>query len=90
MTKRIVYPNDEGGISIITPNPDCGIPYDQIALKDVPAGKPFLIIDTVDVPTDRTFREAWDADFSNPHGHALGHFAWVETQPKEEESKAGK
>ena len=90
MTKRIVYPNDEGGISIITPNPDCGIPYDQIALKDVPAGKPYLIMDTVDVPTDRTFREAWDADFSNPHGHALGHFAWVETQPKEEESKAGK
>ena len=90
MTKRIVYPKDGGGIAVITPNPDCGIPYDQIALKDVPAGKPYLIIDTVDVPTDRTFREAWDADFSDPHGEGLGHDAWVATQPVEEESKAGK
>jgi hypothetical protein len=31
-----------------------------IAAKDVPTGKPFKIIETADVPTDRTFRNAWE------------------------------
>lgn len=31
-----------------------------IAAKDVPAGKPFKIVDVADVPTDRTFRTAWE------------------------------
>jgi hypothetical protein len=31
-------------------------------LKDVPAGKPFKIVDTADVPSDRTFRAAWEVD----------------------------
>jgi hypothetical protein len=31
-----------------------------IAAKDVPAGKPFKIIETADVPNDRTFRNAWE------------------------------
>ena len=31
-----------------------------IANKDVPAGKPFQIVDVVDIPTDRTFRNAWE------------------------------
>jgi hypothetical protein len=33
---------------------------DWIAAKDVPAGKPFQIVDVSDIPTDRTFREAWE------------------------------
>ena len=33
---------------------------EEIAAKDVPEGKPFKIIDTADVPTDRTFRNAWE------------------------------
>lgn len=31
-----------------------------VAAKDVPEGKPFKIVDVVDVPTDRTFRAAWE------------------------------
>lgn len=31
-----------------------------IAAKDVPTGKPFKIVDVADVPTDRTFRAAWE------------------------------
>ena len=31
-----------------------------IAAKDVPEGKPFKIVDVIDVPTDRTFRAAWE------------------------------
>lgn len=62
MTKRIIYPNDEGGVSIIIPSPEYLQEHtiEQLAEKDVPTGKPFKIIDTTDVPTDRTFRDAWE------------------------------
>jgi hypothetical protein len=31
----------------------------RIAAKDVPAGVPFEIVDTSEIPADRTFRNAW-------------------------------
>lgn len=31
-----------------------------VATKDVPEGKPFKIVDVADVPSDRTFRNAWE------------------------------
>ena len=58
--KRIIYPNDEGGVSIIVPAANCGLTVEQIAMKDVPAGKPYKIIDILEVPSDRTFRAAWE------------------------------
>jgi len=33
-----------------------------VALKDVPAGVPFKIVDASEIPEDRTFRAAWEAD----------------------------
>jgi hypothetical protein len=54
--KRVIYPNDEGGVSIIVPAP--GVTEEQV-LKAVPQGKPYQIVDVADVPTDRTFRDAW-------------------------------
>lgn len=58
-TKRIIFPNDEGGVSIVVPAPECELTIEQIAAKDVPAGKPYQIVDVSDIPTDRTFRNAW-------------------------------
>ena len=60
MNQRIIYPNDEGGVSIIIPAPECGLNIEQIAAKDVPAGKPYQIVDVSDIPNDRTFRNAWE------------------------------
>lgn len=60
MNQRIIYPNDEGGVSIIVPAPECGLTIEEIAAKDVPAGKPFKIVDVTDIPSDRTFRNAWE------------------------------
>lgn len=60
MNQRIIYPNDEGGVSIIVPAPECGLTIEEIAAKDVPAGKPFKIVDVADIPSDRTFRNAWE------------------------------
>lgn len=59
MDKRIIYPNDEGGVSVIVPAPECDLTIEEIALKDVPQGKPYQIVDVADIPSDRTFRNAW-------------------------------
>jgi hypothetical protein len=60
MTQLIIYPNNNGGVSILTPAPECGLTIEEIAAKDVPAGKPYKIVDVADIPTDRTFRNAWE------------------------------
>ncbi len=62
--KLIIYPNDTGGICILTTAPECGLSLQEIAAKDVPAGKPWKIVDAADIPADRTFRDAWTADFT--------------------------
>lgn len=59
MNKRIIYATDDGGVAIIIPA-DCGLTIEQIAAKDVPAGKAYKIVDVSDIPTDRTFRNAWE------------------------------
>lgn len=63
--KLIIYPNYDGGICILTPAPECDLTIEQIAEKDVPAGKPYKIIDDTDVPATREFRNAWTADFTD-------------------------
>ena len=62
MNSRIIYPTDDGGVAIVIPAPEAleTMTIEEIAAKDVPAGKLFKIIDTADVPSDRTFRNAWE------------------------------
>lgn len=61
---RIIYKTDEGGVAVIIPSPESLEQYgiEAIALKDVPAGKPFKIVDATTIPSDRTFRAAWQVD----------------------------
>jgi hypothetical protein len=60
MSSRIIYPTDDGGVAVIIPTAECGLTIQQIAAKDVPMGKPYKIVDVSDVPSDRTFRNAWE------------------------------
>ena len=60
MNQRIIYPTDDGGVAVIVPAAECGLSIEAIAAKDVPAGKPFKIVDVADIPEDRTFRNAWE------------------------------
>jgi hypothetical protein len=62
MTQRIIYPNDNGGVSIIIPSPEYLETHtiEELAAKDVPEGKPYKIVATEDIPSDRTFRDAWE------------------------------
>lgn len=72
MNQRIIYEADEGGVAVIVPA-DCGLTIEQIAAKDVPpvvvmqegvvvsaSPRPFRIVDVSEVPSDRTFRAAWE------------------------------
>ena len=56
-TSRIIFQNDSGGVSVIVPTGSV-----ELALKDVPPGVPYEIVDAADIPSDRTFRNAWIAD----------------------------
>lgn len=85
MSSTIVFPNDEGHLTFVYPA-DCGIPVNEIARKDVPAGKPFLIIPNEQTPKDHTFFEAFEADFSNPHGYGIGADAWFAEQAFKEQA----
>ena len=59
MNSRIIYQTDDGGVAVIVPA-ECGLTIEQIAAKDVPAGKSYKIVDVSDIPEDRTFRAAWE------------------------------
>lgn len=60
MNQRVIYPTPDGGVAILVPIADCGLTLDEIIAKDVPPGVPYKIIDAADIPTDRTFRNAWE------------------------------
>jgi hypothetical protein len=62
MNQRIIYPTDDGGVAILIPAPEYLAEHtiEELAAKDVPDGKEFKIIDIADIPTDRTFRNAWE------------------------------
>ena len=59
MNSRIIYPTDDG-VAVIVPAPECGLTIEEIAAKDVPAGKPYKIVDVSEILSDRTFRNAWE------------------------------
>ena len=62
MNERIIYPTDDGGVAVIIPAPEYLEEHtiEELAAKDVPAGKPYKIVDVSDIPSDRTFRDAWE------------------------------
>jgi len=65
---KIIYTNPDGNLCVIHPIPGCNLTLSQVAAKDVPAGIPYKIVEDDAVPTDRTFRGAWESDMSDPHG----------------------
>jgi hypothetical protein len=60
--KRIIYKNPDNSVSIIVPTQEYLETHtiEELALKDVPANTPYKIVDVSEIPTDRTFRNAWE------------------------------
>ncbi len=57
--KRIIYTQDNGTVAVVIPADNCDLTVEQIKDKDVPSGKTAYIIDKTEIPTDRSFRNAW-------------------------------
>jgi hypothetical protein len=58
--KIIVFKNQDGGVSVIMPSSEWSNRIEDLAAKDVPYGCPYKIVDASEVPSDRTFRNAWE------------------------------
>ena len=54
----IIFPNDNGGVSVIYPALQFSDQIEAIAAKDVPDGKPWRIIDSDDLPAKEA-RNRW-------------------------------
>jgi hypothetical protein len=58
MTQRILITNDNGAsIGVVVPADNLTA---EFCIKDVPVGAKYKIVATADVPSDRTFRNAWE------------------------------
>ena len=58
---KIIY-QTATGVAILTPTGE--LSAEDTAAKDVPAGVAYRIVNDEDVPSDRTFRNAWNADLT--------------------------
>ena len=54
---RIIYQTEEE-VSIVIPTGELSVA--EVARKDVPAGVDYWIVEDSEIPTDRTFRNAWE------------------------------
>ena len=61
---KIIYKNSDGSVAVIHPTHEALeiMTIEEIALKDVPTGLAFAIVEDSEIPTDRTFRDAWTVD----------------------------
>jgi hypothetical protein len=61
ISKRVVCVNEDGSIGILIPTPEYleNHTIEDLIAKDIPPGIQYYIIDASEMPTDRTFRNAW-------------------------------
>jgi hypothetical protein len=80
---KIIYQTEEG-LAVLIPTGELDI--NEVARKDVPAGVDYWIVEDNEVPSDRTFRNAWelDANIGTPDGQGIGADAWFAEQAAKE------
>lgn len=60
---KILFKNPDGSTSVIIPSPNWKGTIEDLAEKDVPENSWYIIVDDAVIPTERTFRNAWDVDW---------------------------
>lgn len=69
---RVIFKNVDNSVGILIPTEEAltFATIEQIAEKDVPHDLPYWIVEASIIPTDRTFRDAWEVDesFGEPDG----------------------
>jgi len=56
---RFLYTDDNGILCIVIPADNTDLTLDQIKSKDCPSGKTVYTVNKSEIPTDRSFRNAW-------------------------------
>ena len=59
---KIIFKDTNGGIAVIYPSQDWSGTMEELAQKDVPTGLKYKIVEDSDIPTDHSFRGAWEVD----------------------------
>jgi hypothetical protein len=59
MSQVIIYRQSNGRVAICTPILNNGLTIEEIAVKDIPSGFEYRIINSSELPTDSTFYNAW-------------------------------
>jgi len=59
---RIIYKTLENTVAVISPAKEWANRMEELAQKDVPTGLKYKIVEDSVIPTDRTFRDAWEVD----------------------------
>lgn len=54
MNQRIIYKTEDDGVAVIIPAVSI-----ELAMKDIPEGAEYKVVDVSEIPEDRTFRGAW-------------------------------
>jgi|TARA_B100000085_G_C18320209_1_gene421952 hypothetical protein len=57
ISQRVIYPLSNGGVAIVIPSPETKSL--QQLIDTVPAGRSYQVVDQSEIPSDRTFRDAW-------------------------------
>ena len=57
--KRFIYTADDGTLCIVIPSDNTPLTLDEIKAKDCPSGKTVYTVNKSEIPTDRSFRDAW-------------------------------
>ena len=56
---RFLYTDDNGTLCIVIPADNTDLTLDQIKAKDCPSDKTVYTVSKSEIPTDRSFRDAW-------------------------------
>ena len=69
---KIIFPTDLSDLTaapVAVIHPTGELPIEAVAFKDVPQGVPYRIVADDYIPSDRTYRAAWEDDFTSPDGY---------------------
>jgi len=59
---KIIFKTAEGTVSVMSASPKWSGTMDELAKRDVPTGLKYKIVEDSVLPSDRTFRSAWEVD----------------------------
>lgn len=76
----IVFETVDGGVGLMQPVLEPGLTAMDVAQKDVPVGKRFLLLSGEELPSAPVYHPAWEVDFSEPDGVGLGYSEWMLTK----------